>query len=73
MKPTLFKSRDAFTAFLASVAGTGRLLHTMVMHDDGCSPSRCTCEPWYEVRDLTVETMLEGQAEQDKWIKGSSS
>ena len=46
----------------------------MVLHDGNvCTPSRCTCNPWYEVRELTADTYLEGEAAERQWIKETSS
>lgn len=73
MKPRLFKTQHALDAFLESRRGKGDALHVLILHDEGCSPSRCSCEPWFEVRELTADNVLEGQRLQDAWVKRSSS
>jgi hypothetical protein len=70
MKPRLFKTRAEFEAF---VAAGGSALHVLILHDNACTPSRCVCEPWYEVRDLTKDTRLDGLERQRKWVKETTS
>jgi|HubBroStandDraft_6_1064221.scaffolds.fasta_scaffold2200735_1 hypothetical protein len=70
MKLRLFKTRAEFEAF---VAAGGSALHVLILHDNACTPSRCVCEPWYEVRDLTKDTRLDGLERQRKWVKETTS
>jgi len=71
MKPRLFKTHAGMLAFLTSRPAA--VYSVLVLHDDQCSPSRCTCSPWYEVRDGTAETVTEGAKLQAKWIKETAS
>ena len=71
MKPRLFKTKAGLDAFAA--ANRGRAFHVLVLHDDGCSASRCVCRPWYEVRDLTAENLQDGDQRQVRWVKETAS
>ena len=68
MTPRLFKTRAAFEAFAAS-RRPGVLLHVTILHDEGCSASRCSCNPWFGVRDGTVENLIDGAEREAKWKK----
>jgi hypothetical protein len=67
----LFKSVDGLRAFLDTQKGNA--VHVMVLHDDGCSPSRCACKPWFEVQDLTADVWIDAESRQAAWIKGTAS
>jgi hypothetical protein len=69
----LFKTQHGLDAWIAAHTGRAGAYHVMVLHDDACSPSRCSCKPWFEVRDLTTDAVLEGQRLQDKWTKETAS
>jgi hypothetical protein len=73
MKPRLFKTKAGFDAFVERYAKAGVAFHVTYMHDRGCAPSHCTCNPWREVREMTPEAVLEGVAKEQQWIKESSS
>ena len=71
MKPRTFKTESAMLAFVtARPAGAYQLL---VLHDDGCSPDRCSCKPDYEVRELTVDNVTEGRRLETEWRKANAS
>jgi hypothetical protein len=73
MKPRLFKTRAGLDAFMASHAESGGAFHMVILHEDGCTPSSCRCSPWYEVRALTVDNVLDGAKREAKWRKESTS
>jgi hypothetical protein len=73
VKPRVFKTHDGMVAFMRSQASKGKAWHMLILHDDGCSPARCSCQPWYEVRPLTVDNYIEGQKAQAQWVKESTS
>jgi hypothetical protein len=71
MTPRLFKTASALRYFLADKRG--QAFDIVVLHNDGCTPSRCVCRPWYEVRDLTVENHLDGLRQEAAWLKAVCS
>jgi|CZKU01.1.fsa_nt_gi hypothetical protein len=71
MKPRLFRTAAAYLAFLARLRPGA--YHTIVLHDGACSPSRCTCQPWYVVEDGTAENVLAGAEGERAWRKSVSS
>lgn len=74
MNKRTFKGSKAFRQ--AQCDGTlspGKAYNVMVLHDEGCSPSRCACDPDYVVEDLTVETYKRGVEATRKWIKDTAS
>jgi hypothetical protein len=56
-----------------ATSGRGKAHHVMVLHDRGCTPSVCTCEPEYIVEPLTTESYLAGHAAQVAWEKETVS
>jgi len=71
MKPRTFKSEAEFVAFAATQHG--QALQVLILHDDACSASHCVCSPWYAVRDLTTDHLLEGTRLEAEWRKGTAS
>lgn len=71
MKPRLFKTRSAMLAFVLSRPAS--TYHVLVLHDQACSASRCVCAPWFEVSDLTVDAVLEGQRLETEWKRATAS
>lgn len=51
----------------------GRIIHTVVLHDDHCSPVACRCQPHYIVQKLTEESMEKGAEHEAEWRKVSLS
>ena len=70
MTPRTFKTVEGLRAFTARRPG---VWHVIVLHDDACTPSRCTCAPWYELRDLTVESYQAGIEGERAWRKAVCS
>lgn len=70
MKTRTFHTLEELQAFLRNRGGHA---HVTVLHDITCSPSRCTCRPWYRVSDLTAENFAEGERAQTAWIKQTSN
>jgi hypothetical protein len=60
-------------ALVATGALQGLAVHVLVLHDAQCTPPRCICSPELEVRDLTAETLLEGDRLQAAWARSSLS
>jgi hypothetical protein len=73
MKPRVFKTKAGFDAFVESHAKTGGAFHVAIMHDSGCSPNQCACNPWFRVEDMTAEAVLEGAAKAARWRKETAS
>lgn len=73
MSKIRFRNRAELSAALASGAFKGRAMHMMVFHDDRCTPSRCTCEPEFELEELTPEAYEAGQRAQDEWVRSKQS
>jgi hypothetical protein len=73
MKKRLFKTISGMVAFMLDQSSRGHAWHIIVLHHGWCSPSRCTCEPWYDVRPLTEESLVEGAELQARWVRESSS
>jgi len=71
--PVRFKSLAEFMMAMAAGAFTGRAVHLVVVHDDGCTPERCRCSPEYVVEELTAENLRRGAREHEAWAKGSRS
>ncbi len=71
MKRSRFTTEEEAILFVAS--HPGRSWSIVVEHDDGCTPSRCVCRPWYLVRALTPETLSDAVAKQAAWEKGTQS
>lgn len=56
---------------LAHMAGKGRVVHLLVLHDDDClhgSSHPCTCTPEFAVEEATVENVLRGAERQRSWL-----
>jgi hypothetical protein len=68
----LFKTQAEFQAFAQDEA-PGKALHVLVLHDNECTMSRCVCSPWFEVRELTAETAIDGARRQRQWLKDTAS
>lgn len=66
----LFKTREAMQEFLLAEPGA---YHVLVLHGSSCSESRCVCEPEYEVRDLTVDNLMEGAKLDEEWRQQTRS
>lgn len=47
--------------------------HMVVLHDDACSPARCTCKPDFVVEDMTADNWIAGQKAEDEWRKATSN
>jgi len=73
MSPVRFANRAEFEAAVAAGTFDGEAVHLTIMHDDACTPERCTCEPEYMVQDLTVENYKAGQRAQENWERTSRS
>jgi hypothetical protein len=73
VKKIHFKTQAELVAALASSAFQGRALHMVILHDDACTPDRCSCEPEYVLEDLTVENYIAGQRAQAEWKRNSVS
>ena len=71
MTPRLFKTASGLRAFLAS--RPAQAFDLLVLHDAPCSPSRCVCLPWYEVRALTADAHVEGVRLEREWRRAVAS
>lgn len=64
---------DAATlAAVVNALGPGRAVHVVVLHDEGCTPTSCACEPEYVVEPLTVETLTAGAEAEAVWRQGAA-
>lgn len=50
-----------------------RAVHTVILHDDGCSPVACRCQPHYLIQKLTAESVTAGAEHEAEWRKASLS
>jgi hypothetical protein len=66
------KNTAEFEEFCMAVAGTGSALHVQVLHDDGCTPGVCSCDPEYVVEDLTPDSYLAGRRAQEEWVRNKA-
>jgi hypothetical protein len=73
--PREFKSEGELLSWMLTHAAElrGRVVHMVVLHDDEWSPNRCVCKPSFELREATVENVVEGARAQAEWIRRSSS
>lgn len=72
MKRT-FPSHAAMTAWASTPEARGKVWHVMVLHGDRCTPSRCRCNPTYEVEVATEENLAEGERLEREWRKAKAS
>jgi hypothetical protein len=71
--PIRLRSPAELAQLRASGALQGLAVHVLVLHDEQCTPSRCICSPEYELREVTVETLLEGARLQAAWVRSTAS
>lgn len=57
---------DALAAVLEAL-GPGAAVHLVALHDDGCSPIACRCEPSFRLEPMTPENVLKGARGQKQW------
>jgi hypothetical protein len=71
MKKHKFSSMSEVATFLADQAC--EVYHVMVLHDDDCTPSSCTCKPDYVVEIATPDNVMAGAKAERAWRKAKAS
>lgn len=59
----------AFNALIASGALRGLVVHTLVHHDDDCTPSCCRCDPAYHIEIGTPQNLAAGERAEREWLR----
>jgi hypothetical protein len=76
MKPRRFASAAAMHAAMKTDEMRGQVWSVRVMHDDWCSmpdSGTCNCSPEFEVREGTVETLVEAARLEAEWRRSRTS
>lgn len=51
----------------------GKASHVLILHDDSCTPSACSCSPEFVLEELTVDSYKAGQLAQTDWVRKSTN
>ena len=69
MKPKRFRTQQQMLRWMEKNA-TGEALDCTILHDDWCTAREgkgCICSPEYVLRELTVDSVIEGAKRTKEW------